>query len=355
MPIRLIVAESVTTYQTVERENRSSVQSSVSIFSHHWRRLILDEAHTIRNHNTSTAQAMTAIRATSRWAVSGTPIQNSLLDFHGLFKFLHFSPYDDPKVFDDAISNLWRVKPVDEAAETFKKLLSCVMIRRTKAILDLPSRDDKLMRVPFSHEEEEHYRQIEQPVVDMLDRTTEKCVHTHHISSKVWALVSQIRSYPQEKHVVFSSWTSSLDMVEKALRCDPNYIIQSVRIDGKVQPKNRGHVIQQLHEDSSIRVILITIACGACGLDLTAASRVHLLEPQWNPSLEDQALARVHRLGQTRPVTTIRYVMEDSFEEHILKVQDRKKLLATTLLSRLRNNQFNPVTLLDPLTYLGRA
>ncbi|KAA8618925.1 HepA Superfamily II DNA-RNA helicase SNF2 family [Pyrenophora tritici-repentis] len=104
-------------------------------------------------------------------------------------------------------------------------------------------------------------------------------------------------------------------MVEKALRCDPNYIIQSVRIDGKVQPKNRGHVIQQLHEDSSIRVILITIACGACGLDLTAASRVHLLEPQWNPSLEDQALARVHRLGQTRPVTTIRYVMEDSFEE----------------------------------------
>lgn len=88
----------------------------------------------------------------------------------------------------------------------------------------------------------------------------------------------------------------------------------------------------------------------ACySLDLTAASRVHLLEPQWNPSLEDQALARAHRLGQTRPVTTIKYIMKNSFEEvqiptfaeghgltlsqHILQIQDRKKHLTTTLLS----------------------
>jgi hypothetical protein len=116
---------------------------------------------------------MATLRATSRWAVSGTPIQNSLLDFHGLFKFLHFTPYDDPKTFDDDISNIWRNKSVEDAAETFKKLLLCVMIRRTKAILDLPSKDDRLMRVPFNHEEENHYRQIEQPVMEMLDRSTE--------------------------------------------------------------------------------------------------------------------------------------------------------------------------------------
>ena len=86
-----------------------------------------------------------------------------------------------------------------------------------------------------------------------------------------------------------------------------------------------------------------------CSLDLTAASRVHLLEPQWNPSLEDQALARAHRLGQTHPVTTIKYIMRNSFEEvwsliivrcqglivsqDILRIQDRKKYLTTTLLS----------------------
>ncbi|CAN9415730.1 unnamed protein product [Alternaria alternata] len=457
-----------TTYQTLEREYRKGAHS---ILSHHWRRIILDEAHMIRNHNTSTSQAVAALRATSRWAVSGTPIQNSLLDLLGLLKFLHFSPYDEPKVFDKDISNIWRVKPVDEAAETFKELLSCFMIRRTKAMLNLPSVDDRLVNVPFSHEERNYYRQIEQPVVEMLDRRAESGGHAHvpwmtaiqqinklrlicnlgvfscfsqpenveemtsvmnarysmdgglcemcsqlieasavgsglrdmtqaqayysdcskfycarcaedlscrspdpcactgqsrscqlrplasvlptprltpvdelspsptdlghisSISSKVWALISQIKSRPQEKHVVFSFWTSSLDMVEAALQCDPNHIIPSVRIDGKVDPKIRSHVIQKLHDDSKIRVILITINCGACGLDLTAASTIHLLEPEWNPSLEDQALARVHRIGQTRPVTTIRYVMEDSFEEQVLKIQDRKKLLASTLLS----------------------
>lgn len=122
---------------------------------------------------------MAALRATSRWAVSGTPIQNSLLDFHGLFRFLHFSPYHDPKIFDDDISSVWRVKPADEAAETFKRLLSCIMMRRTKAILDLPCRDDKLLRVPFSHEEKDYYRRIEQPVVDMLDRTTSGGSHAN--------------------------------------------------------------------------------------------------------------------------------------------------------------------------------
>ncbi|KAH7408180.1 SNF2 family N-terminal domain-containing protein [Phaeosphaeria sp. MPI-PUGE-AT-0046c] len=445
-----------TTYQTVESEHRSSIGNRGSVFSHPWRRIVLDEAHIIRNHNTSTAQAMTALPATSRWAISGTPIQSSLLDFHGLLKFLHFSPYDDPKIFDKDISNLWRVRPADEAAETFKKLFSCFMIRQTKAILDLPSRDDKMMHIPFTYEENEHYRRIEQPIGDMLDSTIrsgshvtvpwmtaiqqinklrlvcnlgafvplppsfsnpmsvndstsmmntrylmggESCIQcfqpldasipghgfldTNHsqvflslcnnfdcadcsallhyrspapcacvqvescqirplaptlstprltptgnlyptsmesdqgnaISSKVRVLISLIRSRPQEKHVVFSSWISSLDMVGKALRYDPNNVIESVRIDGKVHPKNRGHAIQRLHEDPSIRVILITIACGTIGLDLTAASVLHLLEPQWNPSTEDQALARVHRLRQTRPVTTIRYLMKDSFEE----------------------------------------
>jgi hypothetical protein len=133
--------------------------------------LCLHSAHTIRNHQTSTAQAVAALRATSRWAVSGTPIQNSPLDLHGLFKFLQFAPYDDPKVFENDITKIWHVRSSHEAAKTFKKLLSCVMLRRTKAVLDLPIRDDKLMRVSFSHDEMKHYRRIEQPVMDMLDRT----------------------------------------------------------------------------------------------------------------------------------------------------------------------------------------
>lgn len=111
--------------------------------------------------------------------MSGTPIQNNLTDFLGLFKFLHFEPYDDRRTFDEDISALWRSRPIDEATETFKKLLSCIMIRRTKAILDLPRREDKIIRLPFCVSEEEYYRRVEQPVVDMLDRITEG--HNHHV------------------------------------------------------------------------------------------------------------------------------------------------------------------------------
>lgn len=125
-------------------------------------------AHLIRNHNTSTARAVAALRATSRWVVSGTPIQNGLADFLGLFTFLRFVPYNDPRAFDDDLADLWRDRRVDEAVETFKKLLSCVMIRRTKSILDLPEREDKVVRLSFSGLEEEYYRRIERPVVEML-------------------------------------------------------------------------------------------------------------------------------------------------------------------------------------------
>ncbi|KAI9710147.1 MAG: hypothetical protein M1820_002949 [Bogoriella megaspora] len=149
-------------------------------------------------------------------------------------------------------------------------------------------------------------------------------------SSKIQAMVAEIRAYPVEKSVIFSFWTSSLDIVQEALEAAS---IRCVRIDGKVSAVNRQRALKQLSDNPETKAILLTVSCGAVGIDLTAASRVHLLEPQWNPSLEEQALARVHRIGQTHPVTTIRYVIQDSLEQHIISVQDRKKLLTSLLLS----------------------
>ena len=85
--------------------------------------------------------------------------------------FLHFVPYNEAKVFDANISQLWRDNSVEDATETFKKLLSSIMIRRTKAILDLPARTDTVLRIPFDLKEEEHYRCAEQPVIQSLDKT----------------------------------------------------------------------------------------------------------------------------------------------------------------------------------------
>lgn len=182
----------LTTYQTVEYEHRKPRCSKTSVFSFHWKRIVLDEgmtfskhhgfansrstAHVIRNWKTSTAKAMASLSATSRWAISGTPIQNSLADFFGLFNFLHFHPYNNHTVFDKDILELWRNRPAEEAVQRFKKLLSCVMIRRQKSTttVQLPPKHDKIIRIPFDSDEEAVYRKIERPVVEFLDEADDE-------------------------------------------------------------------------------------------------------------------------------------------------------------------------------------
>jgi len=374
-------------------------------------------------------------------------------------------------MFDKDLLDLWRNRPAEEAAERFRKLLSCIMIRRQKSsgTVELPIRRDEIVGVTFDADEEIHYRTLERKMIsfdemngrgsapgnpwmyamqqmnslriacnlglsglsaptpqpqpclqnnDVCDncfsdldtlrlesgleyelqlRTSpttwcysecfrlfcfscaelldfeapgpcgcgppvERCRlqpmssmtpslsprsspgpdsasaqpaqrETVRIPSKVRALLSEIMAAPTEKHVVFSYWTSSLDIVEQALGA-PGINIPCVRIDGNVKPALREDRLHRFRTEPKTGVILITISCGAVGLDLTVASRVHILEPQWNPSIEQQAMDRIHRIGQKRAVTTFRYIMKESIEEHILAVQDRKKLLATLLLAR---------------------
>ena len=132
--------------------------------------------------------------------------------------------------------------------------------------------------------------------------------------------------------------------------------IPYTRIDGKTSLARRAEALQNFHKDGTLRVILVSITCGGAGsatppthsfplqkatltpnsLDLTAASRVYLMEPHWNPMIEEQALCRVHRVGQKRNVTTVRYLMRDSFEEvnHTRSSRERTIWLIRTTASR---------------------
>ncbi|CAG1982698.1 unnamed protein product, partial [Fusarium graminearum] len=149
--------------------------------------------------------------------------------------------------------------------------------------------------------------------------------------SKIRSLVDDIKlSPPETKCVVFSTWRLTLDLVKGVLDQEG---IQSIRFDGKVPQKDRQSVVKRFESDPNIRIMLLTLTCGAVGLTLTAACRAYLMEPHWNPTLEEQALARIHRLGQTKNVTTIRLYIRDSFEEQVMNVQESKKQLAGVLLS----------------------
>ncbi|KAI1366205.1 hypothetical protein F5Y08DRAFT_302014 [Xylaria arbuscula] len=453
-----------TTYQTVQAEYKFKDRGDSILFRHKWRRVILDEAHIIRN-KTATSSSLMALRAISRWAVTGTPIQNSFADIGGLLRFLRFAPYDSAKSFDEDILEFFRQGHIEEGARRLKALCHPIMIRRSMSIISLPPRQDCVKTIEFATVERREYEKIETalwqlpsdetsdssktrpsmntfqlinrlrrfcnlgvcsiltPIVSwrtdltiaeqkisvntavasevalggtvckecgqILDNPNSRstvdssslvyysecctfyCGSCAELSnyqmtarlscckerscllrplspkvfqeagneqplpdiypaetSKIRALVQEILSSPLEKSVVFSFWTSSLTSVQKALTTAR---ICCLRIDGSDSLLSRERTIQEFRENGEIKVILVSISCGGVGLDLTAASRAHLLEPQWNPAVEEQALSRVHRMGQRRAVVTMRYIMKDSIEESVASVKGKKQLLAELL------------------------
>lgn len=155
-------------------------------------------------------------------------------------------------------------------------------------------------------------------------------------STKVQALIEDLlqskaesEKMPDEpplKSVVFSAWTSHLDLIQLAL---DNVGVSYTRLDGSMTRVARTNAMDRFREDNSVHVILVSIMAGGLGLNLTAGSNVYVMEPQYNPAAEAQAIDRVHRLGQKRPVKTVRYIMQDSFEEKMLQLQEKKMKLAS--------------------------
>ncbi|KAF2629114.1 SNF2 family helicase/ATPase-like protein [Macroventuria anomochaeta] len=133
------------------------------------------------------------------------------------------------------------------------------------------------------------------------------------------------------KSVVFSSWTTHLDLIEIALK---NHSHTYVRLDGRMSRDARDKSMRVFREDPCIRVMLVSIGAGGLGLNLTTANKVFMMEPQFNPAAEAQAVDRVHRLGQDREVTIKRFIMEKSFEEKMLVLQGKKKALADLTMAR---------------------
>ncbi|KAH6629586.1 DNA repair protein rad5 [Boeremia exigua] len=138
------------------------------------------------------------------------------------------------------------------------------------------------------------------------------------------------------KSVVFSTWTTHLDLIEIALK---NHSHVYVRLDGRMTREARDKSMRVFREDPSVRVMLVSIGAGGLGLNLTTANKVYMMEPQFNPAAEAQAVDRVHRLGQDREVTIKRFIMEHSFEEKMLELQNKKKALADITMAREKRNK----------------
>lgn len=154
------------------------------------------------------------------------------------------------------------------------------------------------------------------------------------LSTKLRFLIDELsrikRENPGDKIVVFSQWTSMLDIVERFL-CDQR-IAGVARLDGTLNSTRRLSEITRFKTDADVSVFLISLKCGGVGLNLVEANHVYILDLWWNPTVEEQAFDRVYRIGQTKPVFIHRIVMKDSIEERMLLLQQKKSLLADRVL-----------------------
>ncbi|MAO36780.1 MAG: DNA/RNA helicase [Zunongwangia sp.] len=325
-----------------------------------WGWLVLDEAQFVKNPATRVHRAVAGIRAEVRFALSGTPLENSLTELHAIlsltspglfpsarrFRQEYVGPIERGKAPDDVEAGAYRAARLDRLRARVRPLL----LRRTKSQVaeDLPPRQEQVLHVELSPSHRARYdtalqreRQKILGLLDDLDRhrfivfrsltllrmlslaprliDPEAPAHSH----KLDLLVSQLAEVMAEgrRALVFSQFTSFLDLAEDALDAAG---IGHVRLDGSTADRSR--VVQQFRGGDA-PVFLISLKAGGFGLNLTDADVVILLDPWWNPAAESQAIDRTHRIGQTRPVMVYRLIAAGTIEEKVRTLQQRKARL----------------------------
>ncbi|KAI0893841.1 SNF2 family N-terminal domain-containing protein [Annulohypoxylon nitens] len=481
----------ITTYDKI----RSDRVKNGPLFEVNWRRIVLDEAHAIRNYSTSRAQAVFRLNAKSRWMLSGTPIVNSTKDFLSVLKFLRVTGGADEASFfiqliDDPISNGPRGRYDQDfnlAKKLFQLMTTDLCLRRRKDMqfinLKLPTKTEYIHRIQFREDEQDKYEALRTQTTEILDmyrrrdanflggprirfssifqkllRLRQMCCHwtlcggqvkkilsplekekvvpftpenvkilqaalvaannegeecpictealslhdpiitacKHRFgkacllqafernkscpmcrqqltedsltglppvssedkfdgdtrSTKTEALEKILRAKlqdPKSKVVIFSQWTSFLSVIAKLLD-EGGY--KYCRIEGSMTGAKRDASIKALNDDPDTRIMLASLAASGVGLNLVAADTVILTDSWWAPALEDQAVDRVHRLGQTRPVTVWKLVMEDTVEDRVLKIQAKKRQIANLALKDPAREQEQETDHLDDVLQL---
>ncbi len=321
---------------------------------HGWDVVVLDEAQAIKNPDSQAARAAYAIEAGFRVALSGTPVENRLDDLWSQLHFTNRGLLGGRGAFDERFA-----RPIAAgepgAAERLRKKVRPFVLRRLKKEVapELPPRLEASLYCELEEQERAVYdavraaarKEVVQRLaeggsvlaaLEALLRLRQAACHPALVpgqfattSAKVERLVEALEDAAADGHkaLVFSQWTSLLDLVEPHLT---RVGITFVRLDGST--RDRGAVVARFQSDDGPPVMLISLKAGGTGLNLTAADHVYLVDPWWNPAVEDQAADRAHRIGQDKPVMVYRLVAKDTVEEGILALQERKRQLAEAAL-----------------------
>jgi SNF2 family DNA or RNA helicase len=292
----------------------------------HWGGLVLDEAQTIKNHHGKTHQAVRRVDVPFRLALTGTPMENRLMELWSLLSVVAPGLYPWPQRFAETVAN--PVERLGDAGvlERFRRRIHPFLLRRTKELVarDLPAKQEQVLEVSLTPRHraiyETHLQRERQLSLDaaLVDEEYDKVS-----SAKVDVLVDHLLELAAEGHraLVFSQFTSFLARVRQRLDREG---IGSTYLDGRT--RRRGEVVEGFKRGDD-PVFLISLKAGGVGLTLTEADYVFVLDPWWNPAVEAQAVDRAHRIGQRRQVFVYRLVARDTIEEKVMALKARKAAL----------------------------
>ncbi len=342
----------LTTYGTMRRD-------SELLRSYTWHTIILDESQVIKNPVSETARNARLLRGTQRLALTGTPVENSSIDLWSQFAFLNPGLLGNLDRFREEFAGPIERGESGEARDLLRRMVYPFLLRRTKEQVapELPARTEQVVVCEMEPNQKRLYikrrdeyraallgtidstgmNDARMQVLEGLLRLRQICCHPLLVdaehrggSGKFEALLETVATLQAEgrRALVFSQFTELLKLVRAELDTRK---IPYAYLDGRT--RNRQQIVERFQAGDGPPFFLISLKAGGVGLNLTAADHVLLLDPWWNPAVEQQAIDRTHRIGQDRPVFVQRFVTRDSVEEKIMALQGRKRELAEQLVA----------------------
>ncbi len=345
----------ITTYGTL----RSDIKLLTEI---HFDYVILDESQAIKNPQSKVTKAAGLLLSKNRLCLSGTPLQNNTFDIYAQMNFLNPGMLGSVEYFRNEFAT-----PIDKFGEQdrkehLKKLLYPFILRRTKEQVakDLPEKTETILFCEMQAEQREIYEAFrmdyrnkilgvinEQGIQKSQLTILQGLMKLRQICDSP-AIMNEPEQYPNHsikleeiareitenisnhKALVFSQFLGMLALIKEKLR---SLDVPFEYFDGSTPAHERERAINRFQEDDTCRAFLISLKAGGVGLNLTAADYVYIVDPWWNPAVEQQAIDRTHRIGQTKNIFAYRMICKDTIEDKILQLQEKKRSLARDLIA----------------------
>lgn len=355
-----------------------TLQSDIRLLKqYHFNYIILDESQAIKNPESLRYKTVRLLQARNRIVLTGTPIENNTFDLYGQLSFACPGLLGSRQYFKDIYSTpIDRFKNSKRAIELQQKI-NPFILRRTKeqVATELPDKTEMVIYCEMGAEQRKVYDECEKEIRDYIASQREEILPAnsfyvlqgltklrqicnspailkdepyHGDSSKIETLVEEIENKsPDHKILVFSQFVTMLDLIGTKLK-EKN--ISFEYLTG--QTRDRASKVDSFQQDQNIRVFLISLKAGGTGLNLTEADYVYLVDPWWNPAVENQAIDRSYRIGQKKNVVAVRLICLDTVESKIMKLKESKKDLANDLI-KTDESVFKSLTKTDLLGLLS--